>query len=161
MLWQGTAWAASAAFATTTVWGVTPDTAPETTGTATAEPAAHMETIYTLLNRLHDILTFCIVSPRGAAYMVYKPAFYGALAVLGDAQRTAAEKGYSDVWKDATINTISSRYCHWTATQKETTSKSERLTPLSYVVGGNERRLWPADQGSGFHGSSDVNAPVP
>jgi len=33
--------------------------------------------------------------------------FSGALAVLGDAQRNAKEKGYYEsVWKDATITTI-------------------------------------------------------
>lgn len=119
MLCQGSslAAAAAAAFATTTVWGITRVAAAETTGTKASSAAAPMETINALLDRLHDIPTFCIVSPQGAAYMVYKSeqnmavgyafaTFRGALAVLSDAQRTAAEKGYSEVWKDATITTI-------------------------------------------------------
>jgi len=84
---------------------------------AYADDASPMATINDLLNRLKGVPTFCIVSPDGAAYMMYNKdqamaigyaftTFPGALAVLGDAQRNAREKGYFDTWKDATITTV-------------------------------------------------------
>lgn len=76
-----------------------------------------MATINELLGRLKGVPTFCIVSPEGAAYMVFKndqavaigyafTTFPGALAVLSDAQRVAKEKGYFDTWQNATVTTI-------------------------------------------------------
>jgi len=84
---------------------------------AATDDASPMSTIKDLLGRLKSIPTFCIVDPQGAAYMVFKndqamalgyafTTFPGALAVLSDAQRNAKEKGFFDVWKDATITTI-------------------------------------------------------
>jgi hypothetical protein len=83
----------------------------------TTEAASSMAQVGELLNRLKGIPAFCIVSPQGAAYMVFKSdqamavgyafiTFQGALAVLGDAQRNAKEKGFFDVWENATITTI-------------------------------------------------------
>lgn len=77
--------------------------------TSSADTAA-MDTVNDLLGRLKGIPTFCIVSPEGSAYMVFKNdqamaigyafiTFQGALAVLGDAQRNAEQKGYADVGK--------------------------------------------------------------
>jgi len=84
---------------------------------AIAADDSPMGRVNELLARLHNVPTFCIVSPEGAAYMVLRKdqamavgyafaTFEGALAVLGDAQRNAKEKGYFDTWKDATITTI-------------------------------------------------------
>jgi hypothetical protein len=70
-----------------------------------------------LLSRIRVVPTFCIVDPNGAAYMLVKQdermakgyaftTFSGAKIVLEDAQKTATEKGYGEVWQDATITTI-------------------------------------------------------
>jgi hypothetical protein len=79
--------------------------------------AAEDSTIQSLLESLRSVPTFCIVNPDGATFMVAQGGeasakgyafltFSGASAALGNAQRAAEEKGYVDLWKDATITVI-------------------------------------------------------
>lgn len=74
-------------------------------------------TVNDLLASVKGVPTFCIVNKEGAAYMIVKAdermakgyaftTFQGALTVLSDAQRTAKEKGYAELWEDATITAI-------------------------------------------------------
>lgn len=69
-----------------------------------------------LMQATRRIPTFCIVNPtNGASYMVYQRdlavgyaflTFEGAYAVLKDAQKTAQEGGYFELWENAVITTI-------------------------------------------------------
>ena len=108
-----------------------------------------MAIVNDLLSRLKYIPTFCIVDPQGAAYMVFKndqamavgyafTTFPGALAVLSDAQRNAKEKGYFDVWKDATITTIPLDIAVRLALKKKTrkSPKEQELDTLLMVIPG-------------------------
>lgn len=119
---------------------------------ATTEDAAStspMTTINDLLLRLKSIPTFCIVDPNGAAYMVFKndqalavgyafTTFPGALAVLSDAQRNAKEKGFFDVWKDATVTVIPLDIAVRLALKKKTrkSPKDQELDTLLMVIPG-------------------------
>eukprot|EP00527_Entomoneis_sp_CCMP2396_P002120 CAMPEP_0198142258 /NCGR_PEP_ID=MMETSP1443-20131203/5100_1 /TAXON_ID=186043 /ORGANISM="Entomoneis sp., Strain CCMP2396" /LENGTH=320 /DNA_ID=CAMNT_0043805227 /DNA_START=36 /DNA_END=998 /DNA_ORIENTATION=- len=112
-------------------------------------------TLVNLLEGLRSVPTFCIVDPAGAAYMLYKPgegsargfafaSFPGALAVLGDALRTAEEGGYLDVWKDAKITTVPADIAVRLALQprERFTQKSEipkANSILAMIPGADER----------------------
>ena len=111
-----------------------------------------MAQVNELLSRLHNIPTFCIVAPDGAAYMVFKndqamaigyafTTFEGALAVLGDAQRVAKEKGYYDVWENATITTIPLDVAIRLALKKRqrVSQKGQSLDTLLMVIPGAVR----------------------
>ena len=64
--------------------------------------------------------------------------FPGALAVLSDAQRNAKEKGYFDVWKDATITTIPLDIAVRLALKKKArkSPKEQELDTLLMVIPG-------------------------
>ena len=105
--------AAIGAIATTTLLPRASHAAATTTSTDTDG----ITTVSELLSRIRGVPTFCIVDPSGAAYMLVKQdermakgyaftTFEGAKIVLEDAQKTATEKGYGEVWQDATITTI-------------------------------------------------------
>ena len=99
-----------------------------------------------LLSGLRSVPTFCIVNPDGATYMLFKgqnyakgyafTTFQGALAVLGDAQRTAKQKGYSEVWEKATITIIPADIAVRLALQpkERKTQKDTMLTGILEVV---------------------------
>ena len=119
---------------------------------AYADDASPMATINDLLSRLKGVPTFCIVSPDGAAYMLFNKdqamaigyaftTFPGALSVLGDAQRNAQEKGYFDTWKDATITTIPLDIAVRLALKKKTrvSPKEQSLDTLLMVIPGAVR----------------------
>jgi hypothetical protein len=108
-----------------------------------------------LLGELRGIPTFCIVSnSTGAAYMLYKRdlnmgigyaflTFTGALAVLKDAQENALQKGYGDVWTNATITTIPLDVAIRLALKKRrrVSSKDQSLDTLLMLIPGAEERL--------------------
>ena len=108
-----------------------------------------------LLDQLRTIPTFCIVSnSTGAAYMLYKRdmnmgigyaflTYTGALAVLKDAQENAIQKGYGDVWTNATITTIPLDVAVRLALKKRTriSSKEQSLETLLTLIPGAEDRL--------------------
>lgn len=84
---------------------------------AAADSAGEATSVMDLLARIKGVPTFCIVDPNGAAYMLVKrdermakgycfTTYAGAKIVLDDAQKTANEKGYGEVWQNATITTI-------------------------------------------------------
>ena len=139
----------TAALTTTTVVTVTtkiPSARAAETDDASTSP---MAIVNDLLSRLKYIPTFCIVDPQGAAYMVFKndqamavgyafTTFPGALAVLSDAQRNAKEKGYFDVWKDATITSIPLDIAVRLALKKKTrkSPKEQELDTLLMVIPG-------------------------
>jgi hypothetical protein len=143
-LWhQGPAIASLAAVITSTA------TPPLAVAAVESTDVSPMETVNVLLGRLHEIPTFCIVSPAGAAYMVFKQdqsmavgyafsTFQGALAVLGDAQWNAAEKGYTAVWDGATITTIPLDIAVRLALKKRqrTSQKDQVLDTLLMVIPG-------------------------
>lgn len=152
-LWQGSSVIAASLVVTATSAPCVSAAAVEATITAdtTTSPT---ETINTLLSRLHDIPTFCIVSssPEGAAYMAFKQdqamavgyafiTFQGALAVLGDAQRNAKEKGYADVWEGATVTTIPLDIAVRLSLKKRqrTSQKAQVLDTLLMVIPGAVR----------------------
>lgn len=112
-------------------------------------------TLNELLDKLRMIPTFCIVSnSTGAAYMLYKRdlnmgigyaflTFSGALAVLKDAQENAIQKGYGDVWTNATITTIPLDVAIRLALKKRSriSSKEQSLDTLLMLIPGAEERL--------------------
>ena len=107
-------------------------TSPAIAADTAETPAA--SALETLTQRTRGIPTFCIVSPdTGASYMVFQRTlaigyafltFEGAYAVLQDAQATAQEGGYFDIWEKATITTIP-----LDAAIRLSLRKRERLTP--------------------------------
>ena len=109
-----------------------------------------------LLQSLRSVPTFCLVNSEGAAYMLYKQGrsgtfakgyafttFSGALAVLGDAKRTAEKEGYEQVWKDATVTTIPADIAIRLIFQpRERTSQKDGIkanSDISLVPGAQER----------------------
>jgi hypothetical protein len=120
-----------------------------------AEPVtpSSNELVNTLLQKLHDIPTFCIVrSDTGAAYMAYQSdlnmaigyafvTFPGALAVLKDAQAVAQQKGYFDTWEMATVTTIPLDIAVRLALKKRsrTSQKAQVLDTLLQVIPGAVR----------------------
>lgn len=121
--------------------------------TAAAATTDVMTTVNSLLGKLEGIPTFCIVDKTtGASYMLFKndqamavgyafTTFSGALAVLSDAQKTAKEKNYFDVWKDATITTIPLNIAVRLALKKRerTTPKDQTLDSLVMIIPGAVR----------------------
>lgn len=109
----------------------------------TSEPT----TVPELLTRLKSVPAFCIVNKDGAAYMIVKAderiakgyaftTFEGAKVVLEDAQKTATEKGYGELWQDATITTIpADAAVRLSLTKKERTSqKDQSLDTILNVI---------------------------
>ena len=100
-----------------------------------------------LLARIKGVPTFCIVDKDGASYMIVKAdermakgyaftTFEGALAALADAQRTAQEKGYPELWEDATITTIpADAAVRLSLTKKERSSqKNQSLDSIMMII---------------------------
>jgi len=121
---------------------------------AVADDSSQAVTLTNLLEGLRTVPTFCIVDPNGANYMLYKKGegyakgyafltFPGALAVLGDAKRTAEKNGYSNVWEDARITTIPADIAiRLTLQPRERTSQKEEAkatSVLAVVPGADER----------------------
>lgn len=128
-----------AAIALTTTLPRVSNAASTTTGEVTTVPE--------LLARLRGVPTFCIVNKDGAAYMIVKAdermakgyaftTYQGAKVVLEDAQKTAAEKGYGDLWENATITTIpADAAVRLSLTKKERTSqKDQSLDSILSVI---------------------------
>ena len=85
--------------------------------TAHAAAPVDKQVLTTLLARLRQVPTFCIVNTQGSPFMVINKqeamakgyaftSMEGAVMVLGDAQTTAQREGYADIWADATIVTL-------------------------------------------------------
>lgn len=124
------------------------------TYTANAADTNVMATLNYLLVKLDGIPTFCIVDKTtGASYMLFKndqamaigyafTTFTGALAVLSEAQKTAKEKNYFDVWEDATITTVPLNIAIRLALKKRerTTPKDQTLDSLVMIIPGAVRR---------------------
>lgn len=92
-------------------------TASLTSSPHPAHAAANNEVLTTLLARLRQVPTFCIVNTEGSPYMMINrqeaiakgyafTSMEGAVTVLSDAQKSAQDGGYADIWKDATIVTL-------------------------------------------------------
>ena len=148
-LYQTTATAAMVTSTATAFTTRIPSAIAATATTEDTKSASPMSTINDLLLRLKSIPSFCIVDPNGAAYMVFKndqalavgyafTTFPGALAVLSDAQRNAKEKGYFDVWKDATVTVIPLDIAVRLALKKKTrkSPKDQELDTLLMVIPG-------------------------
>jgi hypothetical protein len=150
LLVGGTAWSASfhPARASAVVVVVVEPVAPPPSAALSSN-----EQVNALLQKLHDIPTFCIVrSDTGAAYMAYQSdlnmaigyafaTFPGALAVLKDAQSAAQQKGYFETWEMATITTIPLDIAVRLALKKRsrTSQKSQSLDTLLQVIPGAVR----------------------
>ena len=103
-----------------------------------AATTSEATTVPELLTRLKGVPTFCIVNKDGAAYMIVKAderiakgyaftTYQGAKVVLEDAQKTATEKGYGELWQDATITTIpADAAVRLSLTKKERISQKEQ-----------------------------------
>lgn len=126
-------------------------TAAATTSAATADKnnVANMM-INTWLRQLENIPVFCIVDKTtGANYMLVKQeegmavgyafcTYDGASIVLAEAQKTAREKNYYDVWQDATITTIPMSIAVRLALKKRirTTPKEQTLDSIVLMIPG-------------------------
>jgi hypothetical protein len=138
---------------TTTTWmGLVmaggPRSAVAATSTATTDDANMM--INTWLRQLENIPVFCIVDKTtGANYMLVKQeermavgyafcTYDGASIVLAEAQKTAREKNYYDVWQDATITTIPMSIAVRLALKKRirTTPKDQTLDSIVLMIPG-------------------------
>jgi hypothetical protein len=122
--------------------------------TSSSSSSSFNEQVNVLLQKLHDIPTFCIVrSDTGAAYMAYQSdlnmavgyafvTFPGAVAVLKDAQKVAQQKGYYDTWEAATVTTIPLDIAVRLALKKRsrTSQKSQSLDTLLQIIPGAVRR---------------------
>jgi hypothetical protein len=109
-----------------------------------------MSTINVWLDRLETIPVFCIVDQTsGANYMLVKQdqgmaigyaftTFAGALTVLSEAQKTAQEKNYYDVWENATVTTIPMSIAIRLALKKRvrTTPKEQTLDSIVLMIPG-------------------------
>jgi hypothetical protein len=150
LLVGGTAWSASFHPARASAVVVVEPVAPPPSSVAAL---SSNERVNALLQKLHDIPTFCIVrSDTGAAYMAYQSdlnmaigyaftTFPGALAVLKDAQSVAQQKGYFETWEMATITTIPLDIAVRLALKKRsrTSQKSQSLDTLLQVIPGAVR----------------------
>jgi hypothetical protein len=117
--------------------------------TSTATDDANMM-INTWLRQLENIPVFCIVDKTtGANYMLVKQeermavgyafcTYDGASIVLAEAQKTAREKNYYDVWQDATITTIPMSIAVRLALKKRirTTPKEQTLDSIVLMIPG-------------------------
>jgi hypothetical protein len=120
-----------------------------------ATQSATNDVINQLFDQLHTIPTFCIVSSKtGAAYMIYKQdlnmgigyafmTYTGALAVLKDAQQNAIQKGYGDIWTNATITTIPLDVAVRLTLKKRSrmSTKEQSLDTLLMLIPGADDRL--------------------
>lgn len=113
--------------------------------------AGEVTSVTELLARIKSVPTFCIVNKDGAAYMIVKSdermakgysftTFQGAKVVLEDAQKTATEKGYGELWEDATITIVpADAAIRLSLTKKERTSQKDQslntiLVPIPSAV---------------------------
>jgi len=123
-----------------------------------ATSTGEVTTVPELLARLKSVPTFCIVNKDGAAYMIVKAderiakgyaftTYQGAKVVLEDAQKTASEKGYGELWEDATITTIpADAAVRLSLTKKERTSQKDQsldsiLSVIPSAVSAHWRRV--------------------
>jgi hypothetical protein len=141
---------------TTTTWmgllmagGPRSAAAATATSVATATDDANLM-INTWLRQLENIPVFCIVDKTtGANYMLVKQeermavgyafcTYDGASIVLAEAQKTAREKNYYDVWQDATITTIPMSIAVRLALKKRirTTPKEQTLDSIVLMIPG-------------------------
>lgn len=81
---------------------------------------------------------FLFFSPQGYAFT----SMEGAIVVLNDAQKTAKEGGYGDVWKDATITTLPADIAVRLALQKRqrVSQKGPSLDSIIDIIPTNENR---------------------
>lgn len=121
-----------------------------------ATPTAEgITSIPELLSRLKAVPTFCIVNKDGAAYMIVKAdermargyaftTYNGAKVVLEDAKKTATEKGYGEIWEDATITTIpADAAVRLSLTKKERISqKGQSLDTILRIIPSAVSKVW-------------------
>jgi hypothetical protein len=135
-----------------------------TTGatTTTDSTGSKNSLINQLLDQLRTIPTFCIVSnTTGAAYMIYKRdlnmgigyaflTYDGAVTVLNEAKQNAIQKGYSNVWTNATITTLPldvairltlKKRNRIAVNNRNDTSKVQSLDTLLQIIPGADERF--------------------